>query len=1087
MLLNLLVAVLTASISASAAREAPSMQFTAVNPSGVACRTVARVSMPVPAGTVFAMPGATVATTRQRDVCAQARVITRHPDGSVRVMMLSVPVQLGAGEQAVFECGPVAATEAPASMLEGEDPARIATETYSVVVSGGSVQLLSDDGVVLATVKPFGPELDGEKPTAAVLDAGPNYVWLRCNAEGAQWSTEVDVEVDRFGQITLTNRLQAHEAGNHWTPDFGFEVTARGAELADGSLARPTVQFMGLDHHGRFADTPELVAAMRLADGTGIALGNPLALRQDRGALELTHADGVARVTSNRNQPVENLKQDGLMIQEGQWRVSRLTIAPVSPQELAQCIDAPVQAHAHWRQHDAVYHTGPPIDAQSPLIRRTVDKYIQAMQEMSISGDDWGNMTSWAPQNDGRQINSMVRFNHCRHVWEDYFRSGDPRLLEIARDWSENYRNLSVYWGPNKDYYGGSRRGRALRNEPGSPHGPGTYMVRYNNALGWITKGFAAFWLAYEHTGDPRFCHAAQQQARWSADKMTCLKNEMRSIGGVADFAKLYEYTGEAFYLQQAQRLWEEFKQGQLDNLLFTQHGKPAVGDDLYIQSDEFGYKHQFVKPYIVQYATNALPYLLEHCPGDERLRNTIIALNDWMAMHRQPGGGWGYPHYLTAGMGWNNEYSHGIALACEIEPKAVYLDAIRENLAPVMQLLELYRELAAGINPWESAAGINAAHRQERYKLAADRPVMRDYEDGQVRFGQSPDNCVYAGVLIRDYLRHRPEESLLDETPILGKIKGLRTTLDPTVTAPARVPLVTGASGASPRAEIALMVDFRGTEQMPGSLRVTGLPQGITAEPETLEWTVTRGRHRSPKIRLTAVPEAAGEAVLQWRVGHWQGRQTVTLAKAAAVDPGGKVGYIGGEHDALGPALLALGIQLPTVLDLSEDTLKPLAGIIVGGEAHSVNHAGLADTPDRLIAFARSGGRVAILQLQDQDYRPEYLPLPLALSDDESTLAEILQPQHAIFSRPNKVGSLSGAVLYDTVSQAAEGWQVLATDTAGAPAILQARVGKGSLLVIQASIDRYVAGTLDPPGELSADACANLLVNVVAYLASRP
>ena len=877
---HLIAAMLAVTTFALAADQgAPPIRFTVANRADGARRTVVRVSVPVRAGAIAAEPGVLVATGGWHRVAAQSHVITRHTDGSVRRMMLSVPLELAAGEYAAFVCEADLFADDPRPILHGEDPARISTDAFEAVASRARVQLSDSVGRHLATIEPFGPVPESAPARMTVLEAGAHYVWLRYNMDGEQWAAEVDVEISRYGEISLTHRLQAREAGNHWTPDFGFEVTAPGANLARGPSA---VTFMGLDYSAHFAEYPELVAPLALADGTAISLANPLALRQTRGTLEVRDDGGVVRVRSSRNEPVEQIEEDGLMIQEGQWRVSKLLIAPVGPEEMARRVDEPVGAHADWRLYDAVYRTGAPPATGRLLLLRAIQKYVQAMQRMSLSGDDWGNMTSWAPQDDEQKINSMVRFNHCRYVWEDYFRLGDPRLLEIARDWSENYRNLSVYWGPNEDFYGGSRRGRALRNEPGSPHGPGSYMVRYNNALGWITKGFAAFWLAYEETGDPRFREAAEEQARWSADKMTCLKLEMRSIGGVADYAKLYEYTGEPFHLQQAVRLWEEFQQGQLDNLLFTQHGKPAVGDHLYIQSDEFGYKHQFVKPYMVQYATNALPYLLEHRPDDQRLRDTILALNDWMATHRQPGGGWGYPHYLTAGMGWNNEYSHGIALACDLEPKEAYLDAIRENLAPAVQLLDRYGELPAGINPWEYAAGINAAERQRRYELATDRPVMRDYEQGAVRFGQSPDNCVYACVLLRDYLRHRSEQSLLGEDALLERIKRLRTTLDPRVIVPDRVVLAKDDPDAESRAELALNVDFRGAESMEASAIVTAVPEGVATEPETIRWTVARGRHASPAIRLAGAIDGEGQVAIRWRIGPWEGEATVALSGAA-------------------------------------------------------------------------------------------------------------------------------------------------------------------------------------------------------------
>jgi hypothetical protein len=184
------------------------------------------------------------------------------------------------------------------------------------------------------------------------------------------------------------------------------------------------------------------------------------------------------------------------------------------------------------------------------------------------------------------------------------------------------------------------------------------------------------------------------------------------------------------------------------------------------------------VKPYIVQYATNALPYLLRHRPDDTRLRDTILALNDWMARVQTPGGGWGYPAPTTAGLSWNIEYDHGMMLACGIEPKEAYLDAVQRDLRPRAQLLELHGEVPAGLNPWESLVGINAAKRAEIYHLATDRDADRDFSDGQVRFGHSPDSTVYFQVVLRDYLRYRPEESLLQSDEILDQIRRLPTTL---------------------------------------------------------------------------------------------------------------------------------------------------------------------------------------------------------------------------------------------------------------------------------------------------------------------
>jgi len=64
---------------------------------------------------------------------------------------------------------------------------------------------------------------------------------------------------------------------------------------------------------------------------------------------------------------------------------------------------------------DAVYHTGPPLEVKSPVLRSLVEQYISTLQGISLDGDDWGS------------LGGLERYNHCQYIWEDFFRSGDPR------------------------------------------------------------------------------------------------------------------------------------------------------------------------------------------------------------------------------------------------------------------------------------------------------------------------------------------------------------------------------------------------------------------------------------------------------------------------------------------------------------------------------------------------------------------------------------------------------------------------------------------------------------------------------------
>lgn len=759
-----LAALILLAATASDARPVP---FVVRNPTMRARREIVRVSLPIPRGALSGgLPQAV--TLDGKRVPAQATIITRHPDRSARRVMVSFAVELGPACSAEGRYGPAA--EQPAARPALFEGGRLRTAAYALVLDGDRLRALDRGGRELAGVRAFGPAPAKARPAESeVIENGPEFAWIRWRQQGDDFAREVDVQVDALGRAKLVARLQSRLGANAWTPDFGFELAAQGASLASGS--KPTVHFLGLEPRSKLADHPELAVGLKLTDGTAVAVANPLALRQHRGTLAVGQALGKVTLRAGRLEPVAD-ENNKLMIQDGQWRVLELVLRPGTGPELAEALDGPLAAHADWRAYDAVYHTGPPLEVKSPVLRAVAERYVGLIERMSIDGDDWGNMTSYSPTTGQAAINSMVRYNHCQYVWEDYFRTGDPRLLAIARDWSENYRNLSVYWGHEAKYYGGSRRGRAYRDDPKKGAGPGTYMVRFDYAQCYVTKGYHNFWLAYEETADPRFKEAAEAQARWSAENVHADRGEMRNVGMITDYAKLYGYTGERFYLEQAQRLWREFQTKQMPDLMFTQGGKPAKGNELYIFDDAYGYKHPFYKAYITQYASNSLPNLLEWCPGDARLRATILAANDWMARVQTEGGGWGYPGPTSAGMNWSIEYCHGLALACALEPKPAYLDAIQRTLRTIVGLYKQWGEVSSGLAPWEPRLGITIT--SDTYRLGTDRDRSKDYTHGAVKFDASPDGTVYFPSLLRDYLRHRSEDSLFTTDPTLDAIRRL-------------------------------------------------------------------------------------------------------------------------------------------------------------------------------------------------------------------------------------------------------------------------------------------------------------------------
>ena len=247
--------------------------------------------------------------------------------------------------------------------------------------------------------------------------------------------------------------------------------------------------------------------------------------------------------------------------------------------------------------------------------------------------------------------------------------------------------------------------------------------------------------------------------------------------------------------------------------MLFNEAGVSSTGNDLYVPEDSFGYKHPYVKSYIMQYATNALPYLLPYRPGDKRLRDTILACNDWMAKVQTAGGGWSYPGPTTAGFQWSTEYCRGLMLGYEVQPKPAYLDAVQRDLRAITALFQAHQSIPGGVTPWESLAGKTYADLGRMYRLGVDRDRNRDFTDGRVAFGVGPDQTVYLQVLLarlsaaslrglavhsrRGLGSHPSHADLQCEDPVIPNFEmapvrpGLRVLADPTELGSASVEVI--------------------------------------------------------------------------------------------------------------------------------------------------------------------------------------------------------------------------------------------------------------------------------------------------------
>ncbi len=276
----------------------------------------------------------------------------------------------------------------------------------------------------------------------------------------------------------------------------------------------------------------------------------------------------------------------------------------------------------------------------------------------------------------------------------------------------------------------------------------------------------------------------------------------------------------------------------------------------------------------------------------------------------------------------------------------------------------------------------------------------------------------------------------------------------------------------------LALRVNNPSRQEIPAGLEITSLPDGLTADRSEVEWTAGGGVTLSPTIQLTG--NGQGEIKLRYTAGETEGTLSARTRHARDLAIGEGLALLTGEGDPVAGALVQMGVELPTVAELTPQVLANYDALLVGSEAHYKDFGGLNSNWPLLLDFIDAGGRVAFIQLQDMTHEPAFLPLPLTLSNETTMLGEVVKPDHPLFA--DGAGLLGGCISYDSITSIDDDWTVLASDSNGNPSIVQAQAG-GSVLVVQPSPDRYVIKRENPTGELTVEACEQLLRNVVQWL----
>jgi hypothetical protein len=730
------------------------------------------VSVPFPAGLLGQGQGLVVSDGRQ-ELAASLRVLTWHPargprPRTVRRGLVSFPYEFADQSDVSFSLHPVPAPPGGGRAF----PAEVAVNGETVTVRYGKA--LSFQARLLAP-----PRTARDTPRIETVESNAAFRWQRIHLADPGWPRIIEVRTDARGGVLLQAHLQRNVPGDGYAPDFGWEIQTRtpSASLQENGQQRPVRQEL-LAH--RFAEPGN---AELLLDEERYRIFCPCAAAKGKGRLEVQRReDGVLACRYLRSTVGEKVP-----MQQAAWRRAEVWIGPAALAPPTASLESPHAAAFDGRLWDELYQVGQPPDLKgqpdlAALLRYHHDGVIRSM----ALGDDWGNVTAFADEERAGAAHGMNRLNHCLPICEEAWRSGNRRLRDVAVLWCSNFHDLSIWWGPGST---GGTRYNNVRAQGRTPLDDNrTFMWRSNDAVHFCTKGFSAFFLAYEETGDPRMHEALEAQVRYAARHVHADRGEARNIGDVDDFVRLYRWTQEAKYLDEALRLFRELRTKLSPGGLFSQSGQPIVADPPFINDDETGTRHPFAKPYIIGYALAGLPRLARHAGDEAKLRDVIRAVADFLAESQDPLGGWRYPHprSSTLLLSMATEHAWQIAEADRfLGTSPEHLDAVERVLRQRILGWKKTGRILSVLTGWEFAAGKARLPRDlgKLYARPADRDARRDYAEGELSWGSSPpEGLVYFPDILAFYLQHRRADRLLaplrEDEPlgkVLARVKGDR------------------------------------------------------------------------------------------------------------------------------------------------------------------------------------------------------------------------------------------------------------------------------------------------------------------------
>ncbi len=715
----------------------PGVRFT-VAPAAVGLQVV-RASLPLPVGFLGTNQPCTVTASGPQTEPAAVRVLSWHSatnaaSRTARRALVTFPHRFAGTNAVMFTLQPAEVNEA----TSGDFP-------VALVADGESFALTWKHGRKLALKFIAPPRASREPPSVETVEESRFYRWQRIHFPDREWPRVIEFRFDSLGTVVAVAHLQRATTNDCYAPEMGWELGV----LRPAAGERRSHSFVSGGDRTCLLDDQ-------------LAIYHPTAPLKRRGQVELIPATDdcwTYRYLRCRT-------DDKVPMQLMAWQRAEVVIAPSGLARLTASLDSPHCVEPEPMLWSALYGGPEPLPKLPPMLGQLVRYHRDAVVSSAAVGDDFGNVTGYQDGVLHGSVFGMNRLNHGAAIFQTGWRVGDRRLTETGVLWCNNFHDQSIWWGELE------RGGTRYVNVAAMNRTPPTrdYMWRSDDSVNFCTKGYDCFWLAWEETGDPRMMDALRAQTAYAAQCIHTDQGECRNIGDVRDFIRLYQYTGERQYLEEALRLFRELRPKLSTGHLFDQGGKPLDAAPPYIEEDQAGLKIGYAKPYIIGYALAGLPELMPFAPNEPDLKETVRAVADFLASTVDPVGGWRYPHPRSSWVIGSQGLEHAWQLtqaARALGPEPRWLDAIETVLRARIHGWKRTGKIFSGLGGWEVSTGkVNDS--QELYALyrkPADRDAARDYREGKVSFGTAPpEGIVYFEEVLGYYLQHRAVARLLAE-----------------------------------------------------------------------------------------------------------------------------------------------------------------------------------------------------------------------------------------------------------------------------------------------------------------------------------